>query len=328
MNTIVIIPPSVRGGGDLDGWLEIQPAGDADKNWQCIASADDGETIFAGVNAGRIYKSTNGGTSFSEIQPDGNADFPWYSIAVDSDASHILLGRYKTDGAYHARISADSGANWANGHTTGRPMRCSVDSDGSVMAWTNGYGPSGTYLGYFSTNSGANWTAMNTSNYNFERPVCSVSRTDGSVIQTTYYGDGAVMYSTNFGASWATGTYKGSNPPQTLAMSSDGGVTLVGYYNERLYLSDDYTVNLTEVRPAGNAAFYWRCSAMSGDGSVMMASIDAKRLYMSIDSGVNWTEEMPAGDADKGWRDLYITPDGKTLLAACYGGRLWKRTLP
>ena len=66
-------------------WAETQPAGDVNKGWRTSAMSSDGSKIIAGVYGGRLYLSTNSGTSWSEVQPAGAADKNWQTISISSD---------------------------------------------------------------------------------------------------------------------------------------------------------------------------------------------------------------------------------------------------
>ena len=69
-------------------WSEVQPAGDADKNWYSVSVS--GSTIVACVYGGRLYVSTNSGTNWSEVQPAGDANKNWNSVSVSG--STIVVG--------------------------------------------------------------------------------------------------------------------------------------------------------------------------------------------------------------------------------------------
>ena len=56
--------------------------------------SSDGSKIIAGVYGGRLYLSTNSGTSWAEVQPAGVANKYWRTSAMSSDGSVILAGVY------------------------------------------------------------------------------------------------------------------------------------------------------------------------------------------------------------------------------------------
>ena len=76
-------------------WAEVQPAGDVSRAWYASAMSDDGSVILAGVYSttnGRLYLSTNSGTSWAEVQPAGDANKEWRTSAMSADGSKIIAG--------------------------------------------------------------------------------------------------------------------------------------------------------------------------------------------------------------------------------------------
>ena len=87
-------------------WQETGPLTTA-RNWQSIAVSSDGLHLVAGVGGGRLYTSTDGGTSWNETQPAGDTDQWWDSVASSSDGSHLVAAN-----DYFVYTSSDSGDNW------------------------------------------------------------------------------------------------------------------------------------------------------------------------------------------------------------------------
>lgn len=60
-------------------WTELRPAGDVDRNWNCVSI--DGNKILIGELDGRLWYFN--GSSWSEQQP--------YGYAVDIDWLHVCV---------------------------------------------------------------------------------------------------------------------------------------------------------------------------------------------------------------------------------------------
>jgi hypothetical protein len=114
--------------------------------------SSDGQTIFAGMDAGRLYRSTNSGDSWTEMQPAGNADAQWTALGASSNGQTILAG------ALNGRLyrSINGGDSWGEIQPAGDIETTwtftSVSSDGNTMFVSNGVRL------YISSNSGDSWT--------------------------------------------------------------------------------------------------------------------------------------------------------------------------
>jgi hypothetical protein len=114
--------------------------------------SSDGQTIFAGMDAGRLYRSVNGGNAWVQMQPAGDTDVQWTALGVSSNGQTVLAG------ALNGRLyrSTNGGDSWAEIQPAGDIETTwtftSVSSDGNTM-----FVSSGTRL-YISNNSGDSWT--------------------------------------------------------------------------------------------------------------------------------------------------------------------------
>ena len=110
-------------------WTEVQPAGNADKNWWgCSVS---GTTIVAGVASGRLYVSTNSGANWTEVRPAGDADKAWRGCSVSGTT--IVAGDY----GGRLYVSTNSGANWTEVQPAGdadKAWNCCSVSDTGIVA--------------------------------------------------------------------------------------------------------------------------------------------------------------------------------------------------
>ncbi len=171
-------------------------------------------TVFVSGNKG-VYKSTNGGLSFSPVN-SGLPGLPnsHFALAISSDYSNdhtIFVGVVATPGLYK---SVDGGATWAPSDTglptpdLSEPAHYVVDlcispgyaGDGTIFA---GVDQSGIYR---SANGGANWTPV--------YPDADRFKLQSFAISPNYEQDGTVFAATLQFSTW-TG----------VLFSSDGGNT-------------------------------------------------------------------------------------------------------
>lgn len=72
---------------------------------------DDASVILISTwgPTGKLYRSINGGTSFSEIKPKGDAaNTAWYALACNRDGTRLVAGEYEG----RVWLSDDTGASW------------------------------------------------------------------------------------------------------------------------------------------------------------------------------------------------------------------------
>jgi hypothetical protein len=82
-------------------YSEIQPIGDANGDWGCIAISGNGLVILVAERPGRIYLSTDGGATpnWPETQPGGDSDHSWRGLAVGADNQAMLA--CEADGLFY-----------------------------------------------------------------------------------------------------------------------------------------------------------------------------------------------------------------------------------
>jgi len=75
-------------------WTEKRPDGDANHNWERIASNATGQYLIACIFSGRLWTSDDYGANWTERRPAGDADLQWYGAASSSNGSHLFAGIY------------------------------------------------------------------------------------------------------------------------------------------------------------------------------------------------------------------------------------------
>jgi hypothetical protein len=210
------------------------------------ADPKDANTLYISAAGGGVWKTTNGGTSWSPLTDD-QAVLAMGSIAVDPTNSSIIYAgtgepNFSGDSFYGYGIlkSTDGGATWTNvGPTefaqsrlaTAKIVIDGTDSTGDTVYATGVSAVNGYYGGfgvYKTTDGGVSWT--NTTNSLTSSPICDlvIDPTNAQILyaavgDTGGESDSGIYKTTNGGASWAlAGNYpKGAaNGRTALAIST------------------------------------------------------------------------------------------------------------
>lgn len=145
---------STNGGAS---WTDITPAASTGLGWLTCDTNADGSVILAASYArinpiggtpdwsygGRLYLSTNGGTSWTETRPAGDVNKFWRALSLSGDGELLLAGGTLGSGdaspSNPGRLysSDDSGTTWGEERPAGDVERtwwvAAADSDGSVL---------------------------------------------------------------------------------------------------------------------------------------------------------------------------------------------------
>lgn len=274
----------------------IHPTGDADATFYAAM----------GLSNGRVYKSTDGGASWTQ-QIDNNfcggQCFYDIAIAVDpTDATRVYLGG---DPTLAFGISTDSGVSFTDSQSG-----LHVDSHVIAVAPSN---PSIIYFGsdggiYKSTDSGANWTSLNNTSFratqfmsialhpldpnftiggtqdngtNMYRPDMTWNRVD--------FGDGGYSVidqgATNTTTVHMYHTYFNATTLQGYGYTFNGATPLEGTWLFRGCQTSGSTVN--GITCTGTILFY--APLERGPGTPNTIYYGSDRLYRSADNGATHT---------------------------------------
>ncbi|MCG3212580.1 MAG: hypothetical protein FOGNACKC_06250 [Anaerolineae bacterium] len=190
---------------------------------------------------GGVYKSINGGTSWSRILVRTNKS-NFRSVAVDPRDSNVIYAIDSYQYTNHVFKSVDSGNTWSvkdNGMTGFDPFKIVIDpADNKTL-----YLLSGRDGIFKSVNGGTSWTAINNGLGTTYTQAFAIDPTNNQIIYTGVGRTGGVYKSTNGGGSWslmASGLNSAQvsallldpTNPQTLyaATTLSGGATGAGIY--------------------------------------------------------------------------------------------------
>jgi photosystem II stability/assembly factor-like uncharacterized protein len=132
-----------------NSWTESTNWPDYDPN--CIAF-NSAQTIFVGTFSNGIYRSTDGGQTFTEINNGLTFMNVWDLLVMEND--DILL--VTPGGIFRSTNNGDQWALYGSGLPNDEVQRITLSENGDLFAGTS---ESGVYK---STDGGATWTACNT----------------------------------------------------------------------------------------------------------------------------------------------------------------------
>lgn len=314
----------------LNGWEEVIVDKRA-RSWAFVKASDTGQYVLA-VNAwGRVFVSTNYGTTFTERRPSGDVNRDYYGCYMSANGALMVV--VQVSGRIYT--STDYGVSWTERQPAGNVDRAwykvSCDDDGSfIIAGVNG----GRL--YTSANGGVSWTERQPAG-NVDRPWYPVACCqDGSIAYAAAIG-GRVYKTTDSGVTWTEIRPKGNLDGywKALECSKNGQYIVIGEYGNgtggRLYRSTDYGATFTEIQPGGNVNRYWARASMTRNGQTVLVTdygpgIDGGRVYYSENYGATWVELRPNGDINRTWCAAAIAGDGSKMYAGYFWGSLYSYT--
>ena len=285
-------------------WKKLGPGNIGGRIRAVYIHPTDTNLIFIGSVGGGIWKSTDGGDSWSSVD-DFMGNLAVTSIVADprtvGDLNSTVLyastgeGFYNIDGlrGYGVFKSTDGGRTWNHLSATS-PLgdsdwyyinRLTVNSDGVIMAAANGKAI------FISTDGGTNWTKKDLS-YHL-RDIDFDPNDKTKAIAGTL--EGRVYYTNDTGATWQTSTIVDSTWARVetaYAKSSSTVYASVDNNSGEIYKSTDNGATWTYVsnpQHLGNQGWYaniiWVDPA--DDNHLIVGGLD---LHESTDGGQNWTK--------------------------------------
>ena len=289
---------------DKDNWIKLGPGNIGGRIRTIYIHPTNTNLIFIGSVGGGIWKSTDGGNSWSAAD-DFMGNLAVTSIVADPRTVHdenstVLYaatgeGFYNIDGlrGYGIFKSTDGGKTWNHLSATS-PLgdsdwyyvdRLTINSDGVIMAAANGKAI------FTSTDGGTNWTKQDTSYH--MRDIDFDPNDKTKAIAGTL--EGRVYYTNDTGATWQTSTIVDSTWARVetaYAKSSSTVYASVDKNSGEIYKSTDNGATWTYVsnpQHLGNQGWYaniiWVDPA--DDNHLIVGGLD---LHESTDGGQNWTK--------------------------------------
>src|SRR5882672_4639006 len=282
-------------------------------------------TYWAAIEGGGIYKSTDGGASWSAShQGLGNKMVRAITVAPGGTTTMYAV----TNGGGGFYKSTDSGANWSVSNTG---LTCTFQSNLFVIS--AGANSGRVYLAgacsggngvFMSTDQGASWALVSAPTIPSNATVVTISGpTDGTVLRAAT--SAGVYYSFDFGATWTqrNGTtpniLTGPNGASVIATTVIGTTTLASSDGNGVFYSADSGVNWLPSTGLPTGANI--LGGFSLVGTTAYVFVDGAGMYKSLDNGVNWSAETTFnGLPVKRGRSVFREGGGPVYWAGTFSG--------
>ena len=344
-NNYLTTLPETEKSQSAANWTSMGPSSSAAGigRVNCIAvDPNNSNTIFVGVPTGGLWKTTNGGTSWTPLT-DNLTVLSTTAVAIDPlNTNTIYLGTGDGFGNYEPSIgvlkSTDGGTTW---NTTGlswnltnyryiRHIVVHPTTPTTVLAATS----DGLYR---TTNGGTSWTKVVNDNF------FDVKLKPGAPDVMYAASDDKLYKSTNGGSTWTTSftipnsqrvviAVTAANTNMVAAVSSSDETDTYGAFNG-LYVStnsgDTYTLKSSSPNVLGSASdgssvkgqgWYDLCIAISPTDANLIF-VGGVHLWKSTNGGTSWSFSTPTIHADK----HALNWTGNTLFSGNDGG-IYKST--
>lgn len=253
--------------------------------------AGAGAGVTAGVKGG-VYKSTNGGTSWSVVNIGLSGITFVDALAIDpTDNSVIYAG---TSGGVFK--SANSGSSWSaknSGLTNTDISSLAIDPADHLTLYAGAVAFNNYIGGVFKSIDGGNtWQAINTGLITSQRPFATVASLSVGPTGTVYAGtnSGGVYKSSDGGGGWS---------------QVSSGLTFGGTFTS---IASD-PADSTAVYTGTNVGTLFGSTTAGASWTTLASGVTASRIYFNSRSGI-WTN--PATPTISG------TPAGSATIGATY----------
>lgn len=230
----------------------------------------------AGIGSGLVYRSTDGGTSWSQTAYAGG---PVEDLAIDP-SHHTTL--YVAGGSQGLYVSTDSGAAWSSiSLPAADAIDVAVDPFDSEHLWVGGF----NHGLYVSTDGGAHWAQGPNEAAGFIADITADPAQSGVVYANS---GSALMRSTDGGNSWMN-LVGGIPAPGAQQMVVDGRVMYVGTASGVVYKTTDQGIGWSAL--ASGASYPEEISSLAQDpnDSATLYAASAFGIFKTTDGGAQWT---------------------------------------
>ncbi|TRZ92789.1 MAG: choice-of-anchor D domain-containing protein [Rhodocyclaceae bacterium] len=258
-------------GGGLVQALAIDPATPA--------------TLYAGTNEAGIFKSANGGTSWTAIN-SGVTDWNIHALAIDPITPSKLYARTASGMTFR---STDSGGVWTGDNsTTSSAHNALVIDPMTPSTLYKGTDPGGVFK---STDGGATWVDANVGLTNLSVLALAINPTTPSTIYASTVDDG-IFKSTDSGAHWTAVNIGLPSPPlniNALAINPITPTTLyAGTASDGVFKSTDSGANWLAVNNGITGDLNISVLAINPATPSTLYAVAGNGVYKTTNGGATW----------------------------------------
>lgn len=272
--------------------------------WWSVAASQDGSTLLAAANAGRLYASRDGGATWRASADDWERN--WSAVAMSAQGERLAATAYEGQ----LWLSQDGGQTWLPSLESRPWIGVGVSADGRFIAAADKHGRI-----HVSADGGQSFTA-----YGPQAEWRSLAVSASGQFMVAGVSHGLVYFSDDYGQSWAPRD-SGIGDWYRVTLSADGRQVAAVDMGGWIHVSRDWGLTWTSRFREGPV----NSLASSGDGMALAAAIPVDgglpdgKVHVSTDGGVTWTAQLE----DRTWRGVAFSGDGATLVAAANGGQVY-----
>jgi photosystem II stability/assembly factor-like uncharacterized protein len=271
-------------------------------------------TLYAGNYGDRIFKTTDGGETWSSLNTDDGATGRVMALAIDPTASNLIYAG-SANGVYR---SGDAGATWM-------PVSTGLSASDILTLGPDAAHPGGVYAGgigtgiLYSSDAGQSWSALvppyKYGGGNFVTSL-AVDPADSAIVYVTnaLHLEGGLLKTRDHGATWQDSD-AGLRPGdiQTVAISPSASSSLYcSDFSGNVYRSTDS--GATWALASGGLPAYGLKSLLASASSSLTAFVgtNGHGVFKTSDGGQTW---QSAGLAAYDIYALAEGPHGRPLYA-------------
>lgn len=285
-------------------------AGTAGADLGGLDCANPNDCIVAAVDGSQLFRTSNGGTSWSAVSPSSSGVF---DVGFASASRVIAVG-----GGGATVVSDDNGVNWSavSGGIDGRFWGLRAQSPTTAFI----YGAGGALAR--TSDGGASWSRIGVSTSGDVIGVEFPTATTGYVLDS----NGVLLRTANGGSSWQF-LNTGGAQPRALAAPDATTVVMIGSKGVRRSINsgDDFS------KASGKGLAKARLGQLDHAGSSLFA-YNTKLIFVSTNAGTSWKAIMrPKKVSSVSQLDMvssragYLLDSRGELWVTRTGGKKWNR---
>ena len=315
----------LRKTAGISGWSALGPGNIGGRIRSIIVNPGNGSQILVGAVAGGVWKTTDGGASWSPKMDDAS-ELAIGCMAMDPSNSNTIYagtgeGWFNIDAVYGGGIykSTDFGDTWTLLSSTSgasvwnfkNVLRMTFDPSGNLYAVTKAYNYEGDVGGYFlngglykSSDGGNSWSRISSSTFTTNYfNGCDVAAYSSQIILFAVNANGSTLggiyRTTNGGTSWTqiSSSLPSSNYGRVAFAKDPGSSKLYAVFESTKYTAPDY----------GLAGIF-----VSSDSGATWSSL-TRPSTISSTGGLSYLSKQ-------GWYDNVIAVDPSSSTTLYVGG--------